>query len=52
MVKKLEKDNKEFYICEECNFAYETKELAQKCEDWCGKNQSCSLEITKHAVKI
>ena len=43
---------KEFYVCEECGFAYKEKALAEKCESWCKKHHSCNIEITKNAVKI
>ena len=26
-------------------------DLAKKCEDWCKKHNSCSLEITRHSVE-
>ena len=52
MVKEIRQGNMVYYTCEECGFAYETKELAQKCRDWCSKHHSCSLEITKHAVNL
>ena len=52
MVKEIRQGNMVYYACDECSFAYETKELAQKCEDWCKKHHSCSLEITKHAVNL
>ena len=52
MVKETKKDNKTLYLCDECSFAYKTKEFAQKCEDWCNKHHSCNLEITKHAVEL
>ena len=39
------------FVCEKCGFKYDSAELAEKCEDFCAKNKSCSLEITKHAVK-
>lgn len=52
MVKDIEKEDKKYYQCEECGFFYETRELAQKCEDFCREHNSCSLEITKHAIKI
>ncbi|MEK6835936.1 MAG: hypothetical protein AABX55_02840 [Nanoarchaeota archaeon] len=48
MVKKY----KQYYQCEECGLNYMTKELAEKCQAFCKKYKSCSLEITKHAVKI
>ncbi|MBI2134350.1 hypothetical protein HYU09_00020 [Candidatus Woesearchaeota archaeon] len=40
----------ELYFCEICRFAYKDRETAEKCEDWCRKHKSCSLEITKSAV--
>ena len=46
-----EKAGKRYFVCEECGFAYAEKALAQKCEEYCKKHQSCSLEITKKAVK-
>ncbi|MBI2176417.1 hypothetical protein HYU40_03675 [Candidatus Woesearchaeota archaeon] len=52
MVDSVTKRGKSYYVCQECGFAYETRELAQKCEEWCTKHHSCSLEITKHAVNI
>ena len=52
MVKEVEKEGKNYYVCEECNFAYEEKEWADKCQQYCKEHSSCSLEITKHAVKI
>ncbi len=51
MVKQINKNNKELWICKVCNFAYKEKKLAQKCEDFCNKHHQCSLEITKYAVK-
>lgn len=41
---------KEIYVCGICNFGYSKKELAEKCEDWCNKHKSCSLEITKKSI--
>ena len=41
---------KEFYICEACNFVYNKKELAEKCESWCKERNSCNIEITKNSV--
>ena len=45
------KEDSGFYFCEECNFKYETKDLAEKCEAYCKENHSCSMEITKHAIQ-
>lgn len=52
MVKEEIKDNKKYFICEECDFAYKEKEWAEKCEEYCKKYKSCNIEITKHAVQI
>lgn len=47
----MAKETNGYYYCEICKFKYETKELAFKCEGYCKKNNSCSLEIIKHAVQ-
>ena len=47
----VKKDKKGDYICKECDFAYKEKQWAEKCEAYCKKHPSCSLEITKHAIK-
>ncbi|MBS3096409.1 hypothetical protein J4480_03135 [Candidatus Woesearchaeota archaeon] len=52
MPKKLTRNSKAYYICEECGFAYKGKVTARKCESWCRKYKSCNVEITKHAVEI
>ncbi len=51
MVKKVSKNNKTYYMCEECDMLYKEKELAEKCEAFCKEYHSCSIEITKHAVE-
>lgn len=51
MVKQIKRAKKTLYQCEQCGFYYNTKILAQKCEDFCKKHKSCSIEITKHSVK-
>ena len=51
MVKEMKKDEKTYYTCEICNFAYQEKDWAEKCQAYCKANKSCSLEITKHAVR-
>ena len=52
MVKEVIKNNKTYFKCEICNFFYKEKKWAQKCENFCKKHKSCSLEITKHSVKV
>lgn len=51
MVKELKENNKRSFMCEECRFVYLDKDTAKKCEDFCSKYHSCSLEITKNAIK-
>lgn len=41
---------KQFYLCEECNFAYDGKALAKRCESWCKEHKSCNIKITKYSV--
>lgn len=50
MVSELTKEGKAYYQCEECSFTYDEREIADSCEDWCKKHQSCNLEITRKAV--
>lgn len=52
MVKETKKNENTLYICEECGFAYEEKQWAQKCQNWCRQHQSCNLEITQHTVPL
>jgi hypothetical protein len=51
MVKEIKKYGKIYFQCEECSFLYEKRRLAEKCEAYCKKHNSCSLEITRQAVK-
>lgn len=51
MTREIKKNGKTLYVCDECEFAYEKKELAEKCEAWCREKHSCNLEITKYAVE-
>ena len=52
MVKEITNKGKKYYACNICKFAYKEKQLAEKCEAFCKAHKSCSLEITKDAVKI
>lgn len=52
MVKEITNNDKKYYQCEACNMVYEDRELARKCEDFCNKYHSCSLEFTKYAVEL
>lgn len=51
MVKKIKKDEKTLFQCEECKFLYKNKEWAKKCEAYCKKYHGCSIEITAHAIR-
>ena len=50
--RKVRKEKKTLYVCEECGFAYEQKKWAEKCQRWCHKHQSCNLEIMQHGVPL
>ena len=52
MVKQETKNDKTYFMCEECEFFYETKDWAEKCEKHCNEKHACSMEITKHAVQF
>jgi len=51
MVKAIRKNKEKYYVCEECKLKYKDKIWAEKCEDWCKKNHSCNIKITKHRIK-
>lgn len=51
MVKEADLFGKKVYVCEACGFKYNESELASKCEDFCKTHNSCSMEITKHAIR-
>lgn len=52
MVTEKRKGDKIYFRCEACNMYYETREIAQKCEDFCNTHKSCNIELIKHAVNI
>lgn len=52
MIKGIIKETGNYYQCKECKLVYKDKNWAEKCEEWCKKNRSCNLEITKHATNI
>jgi len=51
MVEEKIIEGKKYFICEGCSLVYKDKEWAVKCQDWCRETQTCSIEITKHAIK-
>lgn len=50
MVKEEIKKVVKYFKCESCGMYYKEKGLAEKCEEFCEKYKSCSVEITKNAV--
>jgi hypothetical protein len=38
------------FLCDVCGFGYLDVETARKCENWCRKTGTCSIEITDKAV--
>ncbi|MBI2558691.1 hypothetical protein HYW20_05185 [Candidatus Woesearchaeota archaeon] len=52
MVKEIKRSGKKYFECEACNFVYKDKKIAEECEAYCKKHYACSIEITKHAIKI
>jgi len=52
MVKGLKRQGKTYYLCPVCGIAYLDREWAEKCQDFCARYSSCSLEITGHAVSL
>ncbi len=39
------------YQCKICGLHYRQKKIALRCQNYCQKHQSCSLEITKKSVE-
>ncbi len=52
MIKENQIKDRRYYQCEACNFFYEEKENAEKCEKWCKENKSCNLEIIRKSIKV
>ncbi len=53
MVKEIKKDTQTLYICEECSFAYEEKEWAEKCQAWDREHPGlCNVEIIQHGAPL
>lgn len=51
MVKEIISKDKRVFQCEECKLIYSEKQWAKKCEEWCKKNHTCNINITKHRIK-
>lgn len=52
MVIVIKHKTKTYFQCEICLMYYKDKKTAQKCEDFCTKNNACNTEIIKLAIKL
>lgn len=50
MVKKIEINGKEIFICEICGLGYENRKIAEECQNYCSIHKACSLEIISKAI--
>ena len=41
----------ELYQCSICKLHFETKKMADKCDDWCQNNNSCNVEIAGQSIE-
>jgi rubrerythrin len=39
------------YYCPVCGYGYADNKTAEECRDYCNAHASCSLEITKKAIR-
>jgi len=51
MVCQVHKNGERLYVCDVGGFAYKEGSWAEKCQDYCTRHGTCSLEITSHAVQ-
>jgi hypothetical protein len=49
-VKEKKVNTQTVFVCEQCGLGYSDRQTAEKCEEWCRKTGTCSLEITRKAV--
>jgi hypothetical protein len=50
MVNEFERKIGTVFQCEICGFGYKDLDTAERCEEYCDINESCSIEITKKAI--
>ncbi|MBI5392346.1 hypothetical protein HZA96_00620 [Candidatus Woesearchaeota archaeon] len=43
--------NEKLFSCNICGINYQEEIYAKQCNEWCKRNNSCNLNIIKHAVK-
>ena len=51
MVREEQYKDMKIYVCGICNFGYKYNNTAKECENFCEQHNSCSIEITKQAIK-
>lgn len=39
------------FQCRICGLHYTEKALADRCQEWCSKHDSCNLEIARHSIE-
>jgi cobalamin biosynthesis protein CbiD len=52
LVEEIEQEGKKYFVCSVCKFAYDKKDTAEQCENWCTTHGACSLEITGKGVGL
>jgi hypothetical protein len=52
LVKQLKLDSTVVHVRESCDLGYEDRETAERCEDFCTRTGTCSVEITRKAVYV
>lgn len=50
MVREAEVQGSRLFFCGVCDFGYEDRLWAERCEAFCTEHNACSIEITSHAV--
>ena len=51
MVEETNLESKIIYKCEKCGWLYKNRNIAEECETWCKKHNSCNLKFVKFAIK-
>ncbi len=43
---------KKIFLCEECNYLFESEKNAIECDGFCKTHKQCSLELAQKAIGI
>ncbi len=46
-----EAESVKVYYCSVCGYGYASQSLAEECEEYCTKHNSCSLRITAKGIR-